>query len=52
LDPESSASIPVQDFECKAVVPTNYDWTTETSEYYNLFFDQDLLDLILHTEWE
>jgi hypothetical protein len=37
----------VQNTECKAVVPSSFDWTTEPVEYFDLFFDLDLLDLIL-----
>jgi hypothetical protein len=40
LDPGSRTSIPVQNTECKPVVPSSSDWTTEPAVL-------DLLDLIL-----
>jgi hypothetical protein len=37
----------VQNIECKAAVTSSFHWTTEPDEYSNLFFDLDLLGLIL-----
>jgi hypothetical protein len=37
----------VQNIERKAIVPSSFDWTTDPVQYFELFFDLDLLDLIL-----
>jgi hypothetical protein len=47
LDPRPSRIIPVQSIGCKAVLQTSFDWKTEPVEYFHLFFDLALLDLIL-----
>jgi hypothetical protein len=47
LDPGPTRAISVQNNEHKAVVPTSFDWRTEPVEYFYLFFDLDLLNLIL-----
>jgi hypothetical protein len=46
-DPGPSTAFPVQNIEHKAVVPSSFDWTTEPVQYFELFFDLDLLGLIL-----
>jgi hypothetical protein len=47
LDPGPSTSIPAQNIEYTAVVPSSFDWTTEPVQYFELFFDLDVLGLIL-----
>jgi hypothetical protein len=46
-DPGPSTAFPVQNIECRAAAPSSFGWTTEPVQYFELFFDLDLLDLIL-----
>jgi hypothetical protein len=46
-DPGPNTPISVQNTEHKATVPPSFDWITEPDQYFHLFFDTELLKLIL-----
>jgi hypothetical protein len=33
--------------ECKAIVPSSLDWTTEPVQYFHIFFNMDVSNIIL-----
>jgi hypothetical protein len=37
----------MQNIECKALDGTSFDWMTEPVQYFHLFFNLDLLGLIM-----